>query len=204
MSWRTRLRNWGWAIKLSRYTAVYDACVLYPAPLRDFLIELATTELFRAKWTAEIHEEWMSNLLASRSDLARSQLERTRDLMDLSVMDCLVEDYQDLIPSLVLPDANDRHVLAAAIRSGADAIVTFNLKDFPPHVMAKYDIEALHPDEFIHHQFGLRAPAVVITAQRCRARLKNPSKTATEYLDILANQSLPKTVAELREYSGVI
>src|SRR5690606_39488909 len=131
-------------------------------------------------------------------------LERTRTLMDDAVMDCLVEGYADLLPSLQLPDPDDRHVLAAAIKSGADAIVTLNLKDFPDDILEQYDIEVLHPDEFIHHQFGLRQAAVIVTAQRCRKRLKNPPKTPQEYLEILAKQSLPNTVRELSEYVSVI
>jgi predicted nucleic acid-binding protein len=204
MSLLDRLKSWGWDIKLSRYTVIYDACVLYPAPLRDFLIELATAQLYRAKWTNQIHEEWITNLLQKRTDLERKQLDRTRELMDSAVMDCLVEGYRELIPALKLPDENDRHVLAAAIHAGADAIVTFNLKDFPAGELSKYDIEVLHPDEFIHHQFGLRNSAVIIAAQRCRARLKNPAMTAADYLETLARQSLPKTVAELLPYGAVI
>lgn len=178
--------------------------MLYPAPLRDFLLELATAQLFRAKWTDEIHEEWTRNLLKARSDLTAEQLARTRKLMDAAVMDCLVRGYKKLIPSLTLPDPNDRHVLAAAIHAGADAIITFNLKDFPASELNQYDIEALHPDEFIHHQFGLQAAAVIITAARCRARLKNPPVSAEDYLATLAAQSLPKTAVELAAYVGVI
>jgi predicted nucleic acid-binding protein len=177
---------------------------MYPAPLRDFLMELATAQLFRAKWTNEIHEEWIRSLLENRPDLSPARLHRTRDLMNDSVMDCLVEGYQELIPSLNLPDPDDRHVLAAAIRAGADAIITFNLKDFPISEMRKFDIEVLHPDEFIHHQIGLDQAAVVVAAQRCRARLKNPPRTAEEYLGTLAAQSLPKTVAELAPFMSVL
>lgn len=204
MSWRGKLKSWGWDIKLSRYTVIYDACVLYPAPLRDFLMELATVQLYRAKWTNQIHDEWTRNLLINRPDLKSEQLARTRDLMDAAVMDCLVEGYEELIPSLHLPDENDRHVLAAAIHSGADAIVTFNLRDFPASEVGKYDIEILHPDEFIHYQFGLSNSAVIIAAQSCRSRLKNPSVSATEYLETLARQSLPKTVGELFPFRAVI
>lgn len=167
-------------------------------------MELATAQLYRAKWTSRIHDEWIENLLEKRADLKREQLARTRELMDASVMDCLIEGYEALVPALDLPDEKDRHVLAAAIHAGADAIVTFNLKDFPASELGKYDIEVLHPDEFIHHQLGLRTSAVIIAAQRCRARLKNPPMTAAEYLDTLARQSLPKTVAELTPYSAVI
>lgn len=167
-------------------------------------MELATAQLYRAKWTNKIHDEWISNLLKKRPDLKPEMLERTRSLMDASVMDCLVEGYEALIPALTLPDEDDRHVLAAAIHSGADAIVTFNLKDFPAAEVGKYDVEVLHPDEFIHHQFGLQNAAVIVAAQRCRARLKNPEVSAEDYLDTLGRQSLPKTVGELLPFVSII
>src|SRR3712207_6351193 len=110
-------------------------------------MELAAARLFRAKWTLRIHDEWMRNVLRQRPDLTRLQLERTRDLMNQAVLDCLVEDYEDLIEGLQLPDPDDRHVLAAAIASASDAIVTFNLKDFPAATLHKYNIELQHPDE---------------------------------------------------------
>ncbi|MES9881867.1 MAG: PIN domain-containing protein [Sedimenticola sp.] len=120
-----------------RYTVIFDACVLYPAPLRDFLLRLSTTGLFSAKWTDRIHDEWIRNLLESRPDL-EEKLSRTRELMNQAVPDSLVAGFESLIENLELPDADDRHVLAAAIRSGAQAIITFNLKDFPDDVLAQY------------------------------------------------------------------
>lgn len=116
---------------MASFSAVYDACVLYPAPLRDLLLQLAMTDLFRAHWTADIHKEWMRNVAAHRPDIAPEQLERTRQLMDAHVRDCLVEGYENLIPSIDLPDDDDRHVLAAAIIAEADVIVTYNLRVFP-------------------------------------------------------------------------
>ncbi|WP_352447313.1 PIN domain-containing protein [Mesorhizobium sp. M0013] len=181
-----------------------DACVLYPAPLRDFLMELAAGGLFRAKWTDQIHDEWIRNVLKDREDLKPEQLARTKQMMNQAVPDCLVGDYEDLIDGLKLPDDNDRHVLAAAIYAACDAIITFNLKDFPRDYLAKFQLELLHPDEFLFHQFGLNTAAVVVAAQRCRARLKNPPKTAEEFLDTLERQGLTKTVAELRQYASVI
>ena len=77
---------------MTNFTAIFDACVLYPAPLRDFLLRLAMTELFRARWTDRIHEEWMRSVLNNRKDLSAEQLERTRQLMDRAVPDCLVTD----------------------------------------------------------------------------------------------------------------
>lgn len=181
-----------------------DACTLYPAPLRDLLIQIASTGLFRAKWTTEIHREWMDAVLAKRPDLQRAQLERTRDLMNSTLMDCLVSGYEPLVAIVSLPDLDDRHVLAAAIHARCDAIVTFNLKDFPSTVLSQHNIEAIHPDDFLFHQFGLNQAGVISAANAIRTRLKNPPVSAEIYLATLREQSLPKTVAALRPFITVI
>ncbi len=189
---------------MSTYAVVYDACVLYPAPVRDLLVQLATANLFRARWTDAIHEEWIENVLKNRPDLTRQQMERTRALMDSAVMDCLVSGYEYLIPVAHLPDADDRHILAAAIHAKADAVVTYNLRDFPSDILAKHDQEAIHPDDFINFQIDLNESAVVMAAQRCRARLKSPPRTAAEYLDTLAALQLPKSTRRLSEWASII
>ena len=189
---------------MSLFTVLCDACVLYPAPLRDLLIELAGGNLYRAKWTERIHEEWMSNLLRNRPDLTRAQLSRTRGLMDRAVLDCLVDGYEHLLPGISLPDADDCHVVAAAVHGRADAIVTFNLKDFPQDTLRSFHLDAIHPDDFIRSQFDLDEAAVVTAAQRCHGRLRNPPLTAGAYLEILHRQSLPKTVAALRPYEAIL
>jgi predicted nucleic acid-binding protein len=159
---------------MSHYTVLLDANVLYPAPLRDALMQLAVTDLFKAKWTADIHEEWIGALLRNQPHRDRAALERTRALMDQATRDCLVTGYQSLIPSLTLPDPNDRHVLAAAIVGACNAIITQNLKHFPHDALAPYGIETQHPDEFFCNQLSL-APGLVCSALRkVRARLKNP------------------------------
>ena len=189
---------------MSHFTAVYDACVLYPAPLRDLLMHLALSDLFRAKWTAAIHDEWIRKVLQDRPDLTATQLQRTRTLMDAHVRDCLVSNYEDLIPELNLPDADDRHVLAAAIRSGAEVIVTYNLADFPRDALAQFGIEAQHPDEFIMNLLRL-APSVVCAAvQRQRQNLKNPPRTADELLKTFERHGLSQTAVFLRSYSDLL
>lgn len=110
-------------------TALLDASVLYSASLRDFLMYLALADVVRFKWTAQIHQEWMEAVLRVRPDIARTQLERTRTLMDDHILDALIEDYEHRIDGLWLPDKDDRHVLAAAIQGGCDLIITFNLRD---------------------------------------------------------------------------
>lgn len=167
-------------------------------------MELATAGLFRARWTNEIHDEWTRNVLKNRPELTAAHLDRTRSLMNKAVMGCLVDGYQSLIGSLNLPDPDDRHVLAAAIRCRADAIITFNLKDFPADELKKYDIEAQHPDEFLHHQFGLDQPSMIVAAQKIRSRLQSPPKSAEDYLKTLEAQQLPQTVSELMPYISVL
>lgn len=185
---------------MTRFSVVFDACVLYPAPLRDLLMHLEMTHLFRARWTERIHDEWTRSVLARRSDLNPAQLRRTRELMNTAVPDGRVQGYEYLIDGLQLPDEDDRHVLAAAIRSHSSVIVTFNLKDFPAAALAPYDVEAQHPDEFIAHLYDLNPALVLEAVRRCRASLKNPPKSAGEYLDTLLRQGLPETVALLRPW----
>jgi hypothetical protein len=189
---------------VTTFTAVYDACVLYPSALRSLLMHLALTDLFRARWTDQILDEVEQHVLASFPDISQEKFAHIRRLMNQHVMDALVTGYDLLIPGMTLPDPDDRHVLAAAIVAGAGAIVTYNLKDFPVDVLAPHGIEAQHPDDFITHLLDLDAAAVCAAVQRHRASMKNPPKTVEEYLDTLLRMQLPKTVAALREFGELI
>ena len=184
------------------FVVIYDACVLYPAPLRDLLLRVARTGLVRARWSEAILDECFRNILETRPELKPESLERTRSLMNRAVADCVVEGYEGLVDGLVLPDPNDRHVLAAAIRAGAQMIVTFNLKDFPDDVLAAYGIEAKHPDEFLIDQIGLAPGALVrVIIEQCQA-LKNPPRSVADVLDTLRDCGLVQAVAKLRELLG--
>lgn len=127
---------------MDTFTAILDACVLYSAPLRDILLELSGQGVFRVRWTNQIHDEWIRNVLDNNRQIKPEQLARTRQLMDQAVPDCLVIGYEHLVGSLSLPDDNDRHVLAAAIVARAGVIVTFNTKDFPEHALKPFGLEA--------------------------------------------------------------
>jgi hypothetical protein len=184
---------------VTQRTAVLDACVLYPAPLRSFFMYLAVGDLFRAKWTETIHEEWMRSVRSDHADTTQGQVERIRDLMNSHVRDCLVSGYEWWIPELHLPDPDDRHVLAAAIHAGAEVIVTFNLADFPGDVLSSYEIEAQHPDLFIMRLFESGPELVCQAAKRQRESLKNPPLTVEAYLASLERQGILNTVATLRQ-----
>lgn len=185
-------------------TVLVDACVLYPAPLRDLVMHLALTDLFRARWTDRIHEEWMRNLLDARPDLTRGRLERTRDLMNAHAADCLVTGYEPFMDALALPDPDDRHVLAAAVRCGADVILTFNLSDFPADVLGPLGIEARHPDVFLLRLLETDPARVLTAVKRQRASLKNPPVKSLDFLDTLERQQLSLAVAELRRFADLI
>lgn len=189
---------------MANVVVLYDACVLYPAPLRDLLMHLAMTDLYQAKWTNDIHDEWIRNVLANRPDLKRSQLERTRELMNRHIRDCLVEGYEFLIPSLRLPDPHDRHILAAAIHSSASIILTYNLKDFPARSVGPHGITAQHPDMFLTQLIDLGPDIVCDAIKALRARLKSPPTPVSQYLEILKKQALPKTVKKLEPFSGLL
>jgi PIN domain len=163
-------------------------------------MHLALTGLFSAKWSAAVHEEWIHALLRRRPDLAREKLARTRMLMDLHAGDALVSGYEDLIESLQLPDPNDRHVLAAAIRGGADVIVTANLRHFPTDTLGQFGIERQHPDVFIMRLLDLAPELVAAAARDHRETLKNPAKTIKQYLAALEVQGLQHTASVLRRF----
>jgi predicted nucleic acid-binding protein len=185
------------------FVVVYDACVLYPAPLRDLLIRIARTGVVRATWSEAILDECFRNILEQRPDLKPEQLARTRELMKVAVPDSLITGHEGLIAGLELPDPDDRHVLAAAIRAGAQGIVTFNLVDFPPDKLAQYSIEAKHPDDFVLETIDIAPAAVAKVITEQAAGLKNPPMTTTEVLDKLHEQRLVQSVARLRElFSG--
>jgi hypothetical protein len=180
--------------------AVYDACVLYSSFLRDFLVRLAIHGrrhgILRVKWTGRIHREWVGAVLRQRPEL-RQALRRTRQLMDRHVRGCRVRGYQRWEQRLTLPDANDRHVLAAALACVADVIVTFNIADFPPTALAPFRVTAVEPDIFVL-QF-VPSGIVVSAAAEHRGSLTRPAFSTAEYLDALIRNGLPGTAAALTQ-----
>ena len=189
---------------ISTFTAFFDANVFFGARLRSLILYVAQTRLFRARWSDEVHEEWIRSVLARRPDLTADSLARTRELMDSAVPDCLVTGYEPLIPTLILPDPDDRHVLAAALVTRASLIVTFNTADFPASVLGPLHLEAKHPDTFLVDQLSLQ-PGIVVEAIRQDFRhYLRPQLSFGEYIDSLSMAGIPKTAALLRELEVLI
>lgn len=185
---------------MDRFTAFLDANVIYPAGLRDMLLRLADRNLYRACWSAMVHEEWMQNVLNDRSDLSFDRLQRTRETMDRHFPDALVVGFEPLIDGLSLPDPDDRHVLAAAIRGRADVIVTKNLKDFPRERLDPYGIEARHPDDFDLSLFGLYQDAVLEAVRDHRAALRQPPRTPEKHLEAYESMGMTKFSSALQDH----
>jgi len=182
---------------MSLPVAVLDACILYSALLRDLLMRLAGKSIYFPKWTEQIHHEWIENVLQNRPELSRAKLERTRQLMELHAADSLVTGYEALIPHLILPDVNDRHVLAAAVTAQASLIITYNLSDFPKRALQPYGIAAQHPDVFLSSLFDTEPTAFLEALQEMLHALQNPPRTLEQHLDVMSEQGLHKTVERL-------
>lgn len=187
------------------YTALLDANVLYPAVTRDILMRLAVTDIYKARWSEDIHREWIENLLQNEPQRERAKLERTRDLMNFNVRDALVTGYEPLIDAIRgLTDPDDRHILAAAIVGRCDVIVTANLRDFPEVAISPFGIEAIHPDEFLGSHLSLAPGLFCGCVKRIRAQLRNPPLSVEDYLAKLVACGLVATAQALEQYAELI
>lgn len=178
--------------------AVIDANVLYRSTIRDLLIRLAISGLIQAKWSDRILEETFSNIIKNRPELDPAKLARTRELMDCAVRDVTVNDYDDIEASLMLPDPDDRHVLAAAIKAGAQVIVTDNTADFPAKTLAQWGIVARRADRFISDLIDLRRDAVADAVKQIANAHTRPPTTLEGVLDRLETEGLKRAAALLR------
>ena len=177
--------------------AVLDANVLFPLMLRDVMVSLAAADVFQARWTNQIHDEWIRNVLKNNPLTVRETLENTRRLMDYHVPDALVLGYESLIDTLTLPALNDRHVLAAAIGARAECIVTWNLKDFPDVILATHSLRPVFPDVFALELLQSSELELLKALAAQRARLRKPAQTPAQFLDTLHRQGLTRFVAAL-------
>lgn len=188
----------------ARYTVVLDACVLYPAPVRDLLLSLAFQGMYHARWTATINDEWIRNVVKNRPNLDVNKLRKTADKMGNAIPDAIIIGYERFIETIELPDINDRHVVAAALVVHADAIVTFNLKDFPTSALEPLGLEAQHPDDFVVNQLHLNLTEALKAVKTQRNLLINPKQTAQQLLSTFERCGLPQTASLLAENAELI
>ena len=181
-----------------RRVALLDANVLFPFRKRDILLRFHHAGLFRARWTERILDEWTLNLLEQKPHLERS-VRSQRQAIREHFAEALVTGYEPLIGTLDLPDADDRHVLAAAIRCDAQFVVTDNLADFPAVILAKFDIEAIDADEFLFRTFDLYPSEALGVLRTLREAYTNPPFTPSEFVRDLTAKGLPRLAGQIRE-----
>lgn len=181
------------------FAALLDANVLYPFLVRDVLLSLAEAGLYRPLWTDAINAEWSKRLIENTPDKA-AKINATILTMNRAFPEAIVDHYADLIPGLDLPDPNDRHVLAAAIRGAANVIVTENTRDFPARILGEYDLETRSTDEFMANISELHPADAVAALKTMRGRYNNPGLSADELLQAMLRCGLVATVAWLTPY----
>jgi predicted nucleic acid-binding protein len=180
------------------FIVVYDANVLYPNTLRDLLIRISQAGLVQAKWTNEILDEMLRALNRNRPDIPSDKLDRLRQLMNGAVRDSLVSGHEALIEGLKLPDPADRHVLAAAIKAGAQVIVTGNLRHFPAAELRQWDVEAKSADDFVLDQIYIDGRTVAACVQQIADSRIRPPQDIEDVLSQLERNGLVESIAALR------
>lgn len=175
-----------------------DANVLYGDLLRNLLLRLAAEKVCVVHWSMEVQREWKQHLVTD-AGYSEAVIERTQQRMEAAFPTAEVTDYEALIPQLRLPDPDDRHVLAAALKAEADVLVTFNLKDFPSSASANLTVQ--HPDEMIQHLFLTNPEGCQIALNKLVASLKNPPMTVVDIAAALERNQLPRSAALLRMWS---
>jgi predicted nucleic acid-binding protein len=189
----------------NRYTAFVDACVLAGNLRRDLLLTLAEAEFFRVRWSRAVLDEMQSaveEILRKNVEDAANRAVRVRALMEASFSDARVDDFDSLLSACgALPDKDDAHVVAAALKTRADVIVTDNLKDFPEKVLSQLGLDVRSADAFIADTIMLD-PGRAVDAIRDISRLKKPLLTAENLLLKMEAQSLAETADTLRPFLG--
>jgi hypothetical protein len=178
--------------------AVFDACILYPFHLRNIVVQAAVDRLVDARWTDEIHDEWIRNLAADAPTIPVERLHTTRRLMNDALPGATVSGYEDLIATVNLPDPDDRHVVAAAIAAGASIILTWNLRDFPATALKKYSLHAQTPDVFFADIYDQAPDLAVGALANARRNLNKSRVSASDFVDILNNQKLRQLAKRMR------
>ncbi|MCC5936229.1 MAG: PIN domain-containing protein [Lunatimonas sp.] len=164
-----------------RFTCVLDTNVIYPIDIRDLLFWFASYDLFTPKWSKQIFIEWEN--VMKRKGISEEEIKKRLDKALRAFPDALVDNYESLVNSLELPDEKDRHVLAAAIKTNANIIVTNNLKDFPPAYLASFGLTAKTADDFITDTIDLNNDLALEAFRALVLNRTNPNLDEFEILD---------------------
>ncbi|MFF2085330.1 PIN domain-containing protein [Nocardia sp. NPDC058176] len=179
------------------FSVFFDACVLHPAYLSDTLLRMADAQMFRPLWSAGVLSELRGSLV--RRDIPPDSVDRRISQMKFAFPDAMVTGYESLISGME-NDPKDRHVLAAAVRSGAEVLVTFNVRDFPEHALKSYDLIAVTPDDFLLDQLDLYPGLTISTLHRQAAAYRRDPRSVTGLLSVLERTGTRVFAAEVRRH----
>lgn len=174
-----------------RFTCVLDTNVIYPLWIRDLLLWFAYHDLYTPKWSNHIFDEWMDVML--RKGVPEPEAIKRTEAVNEAFPDALVKNYEFLIKTLELPDDKDKHVLAAAIKTNANLIVTNNLKDFPEEYLSGFGLSAKEPDDFFTDIIALNHDVSVKAYRDLVIMKKNPPYDEFQVLDIFRKKGLRNT-----------
>ncbi|MHA7865397.1 PIN domain-containing protein [Flagellimonas marinaquae] len=174
-----------------RFICVLDTNVVYPIEIRDLLFWFAHYDLYTPKWSEHIFDEWAS--VMERKGVPPSEAKKRVEKANLAFPDALVINYSGLIPGLKLPDPKDCHVLAAAIKTNANVIVTNNIKDFPKDYLSSFGLTAKTADDFLTDIIDLKPEEAIKAFQEMVLNRRNPDLDEYHVLNILRKQGLTAT-----------
>jgi hypothetical protein len=180
--------------------AVFDACILYPFHLRNIVVQAAVDRLVDARWSDEIHDEWIRSLAADAPAIPVERLQTTRRLMNHALPAATISGYEALIPTVNLPDPGDRHVVAAAATAGASVILTWNLRDFPAGVLKTFGLRRETPDAFLDDLYKTIPNLIVESLANARRNLSNSRVSAADFIDILKHQKLTRLARRMQDH----
>jgi predicted nucleic acid-binding protein len=174
-----------------RFKAVLDTNVIHPIVVRDLLFWFAHYDLYTPKWSKHIFDEWKSLII--KKGKSESEAERRINMANKAFPDAFVDKYENLIGGLILPDLKDCHVLAAAIKTNANIIVTNNLKDFPNDYLETFGIKAISADDFLIDIIDLNPDEALKAFKEMVMYKRNPEMDEFEVLNVFRKSGLNDT-----------
>jgi predicted nucleic acid-binding protein len=174
-----------------RFIAVLDTNVIYPVVIRDLLFWFAHYDLYTPKWSKRIFIEW--ERVMERKVVSKDEIQRRLQVANKAFPDALVNNYEGLLKTLELPDPDDCHVLAAAIKTNANVIVTSNLKDFPGNYIESFGLKVKSADDFLTDIIDLNPDEAVKAFKEMVLNKKKPELDEYHVLDMLRNSGLNDT-----------
>jgi hypothetical protein len=181
--------------------AVFDSCILYPFHLRNIIVQAAVDRLIEARWTDEIHDEWMRNLMVQMPAIPMEErLHVTRQLMNGALPTATIRGYEEHIPRVTLPDPDDRHVVAAGIAAHASHVLTWNLRHFPTNELKKFGLRRMTPDAYLSALFNKIPDLVISSLANARRNLSKTRVSASDFIDILERQKLVQVAKRVEKY----